>query len=403
MIDRYINLFNILAQKYSSFLFGPRGVGKSALAKKYAANIKEKSGAVLQIELLKGEFFNRYVSNSQQMRKDIIEQLIKAKENNQALTVIIDEIQKLPLLLDEVHSLLEEEEYKGRLNFLLTGSSARKLKKDGANLLAGRAWNLKLFPLSSLEVSLNLETTLQFGSLPIIYTQQTEPLNFLQAYVEVYLKEEIKQEGIVRKYESFHKFLELAAQLNGEPVNFSKTAKMVGVATNTLQDFYSILEDTLIAHRLDAWSYSVRQSLSQAPKYYFFDCGVLNGLRGELGSQLRSSTNRYGKLFETFIINEIISRNSYTKKNYKIYHWRTHQGQEIDLILSRNLSEPPIAIEIKSASEPDPSDLKPLRAFLEEYPMGRAIVLCTTPLPYKIFDDKVSVLNWQAGLDQILC
>lgn len=148
---------------------------------------------------------------------------------------------------------------------------------------------------------------------------------FLTSYIETYLKEE----GIVRKFELFYRFLDLAGSWHGKLINFSKTAKLVGVSTNTLQEYFSILEDTLIARRIDPWSYSIKQQHSKAPRYYIFDCGVVNALNGDLGSELKKSTIRHGNLFETFIVNELLNQNDYLEKEFKFYHWHTYKMQRL--------------------------------------------------------------------------
>ena len=398
MVNRVLNIFNKIEQKYSVFLFGPRGVGKSRLIEQYIQDLKERGLSYLFIELLKSEFLRRYLLEPEQIRKDIENKILEIEDKR--LTVVIDEIQKVPALLNEVHYLIEK--YPDKINFLLTGSSARKLKRNGVNLLGGRAWNLKLHTISDLEIQINLESALQFGLLPAVYFKKVEPKRFLTSYIETYLKEEIKEEGIVRKFESFLRFLDLTGSLHGKLINFSKTAKLVGVSTNTLQEYFSILEDTLIARRIDPWSYSIKQQLSKAPRYYIFDCGVVNALNGDLGSELKKSTSRYGNLFETFIVNELLNQNDYLEKEFKFYHWHTYQDAEIDLILSKGPSKLPIAVEIKSSIKPDITELSALKAFKEEYPDAKAYVLCNTELPYRIFDESVRVMPWREGIREIM-
>lgn len=304
----------------------------------------------------------------------------------------------MPALLDEVHALIEE--YPDSLRFLLTGSSARKLKRGGANLLAGRAWELRLFPFTHLEVKLDFERALQFGTLPKIYLSSGSPLRSLNSYVNTYLKEEIQQEALVRKIDSFVRFLEVAAQLHGEPVNFSSVAKAANVSDKTAEEYFSILVDTLIAFRIDGWSQSVKKQLLQSPRFYFFDCGVLNALRGELHTPLSPSSNRYGKLFETWVILEFVRLNSYFERDFKFNYWRTNAGQEVDLVLSRGKFERLIAVEIKSSSMPGESDFTALRSFGEDNPDSILYCLCQTPHSYKI--DNIEVMGWQEGMERIL-
>ena len=233
--------------------------------------------------------FTRYLRNPGLFRKELEKEI----NSDRVLTVFIDEVQKLPSLLDEVHYLIEK--YKHHIRFILTGSSARKLKRGGANLLAGRAWTLRLHPLSHKEIDLDLSKALRIGTLPAIYLEDEFPERTLRAYVETYLKEEIFQEAFVRKIEGFIRFLDIAGQMNGQSLNFTNIARECNISTKTAQQYFSILEDTLIAFRINAWSFSIRKQVRQAPKYYFFDCGVLNTIRGEIKIELRENSYRYGK------------------------------------------------------------------------------------------------------------
>ena len=389
MVKRALNILNILAQDRSAFLFGARGVGKTFLAHEFL----QSSENVLTIDLLDSDTFNRYLLNPGLFRADVEEKLKTAKH----LSILVDEVQKLPGILDSVHLLIEN--HKKQLQFLLTGSSARKLKKGGANLLGGRALTLKLYPFSSCEVDINLNRVLQFGSLPAYYIRENLPIRELKSYVETYLQEEIRQEAIVRRYEGFVRFLELAAQMNSEPINFSQIARSAHVHQGTVQDYFSILEDTLLVHRLNAWTYSVKKQLRQSPKFYFFDCGILNALRGELGTELKTGSFRYGKLFETFIVQELFRYNDYYEADYKFHYWRTSTGTEVDIILSHGPNNPPIAIEIKSNPNPFEADLKALNAFASENKNAKLICLCTTPNAYSVGD--ISVLPWKEGLNTL--
>ena len=389
MVKRILNIANVLGISKSSFLFGPRGVGKTYLVEEFLYR-KHNS---FKINLLDNETFNRYLLNPSFFKLDIEEQVKKHKH----LIVFIDEVQKLPALLDMVHLFIEN--HKGHIQFLLTGSSARKLKRGGANLLAGRALTLKLHPFSSCELELKLERVLQFGSLPAFYLLEENPVREIKSYVETYLQEEIRQESLVRRYDGFLRFLEFAAQMNAEPVNFSQVARDAGVHSETARDYYSILEDTLLAFRINAWTYSVRKQLRHSPKFYFFDCGILNSLRGELNTSLKRGSFRYGKLFETFLIQETIHYNDYFEKEYKFYYWRTNSGMEVDIILSRGANDTPIVIEIKSSSNPTESDLKSLKSFGLEQKNAKLICLCQTPNPYTL--GKISVLPWLEGLKKI--
>ena len=396
MYHRKLNIFNILGKNSkSAFLFGPRGVGKTVLAQNYLSQVSFFES----IDLLNLDTYRRYVSEPGLFRREIEQQRQKLS-GKEKLTVLIDEVQKLPSLLDEVHYLIESS--KGQIQFLLTGSSARKLKRSGANLLAGRAWTFKLHPLSSQELELDLHKALSVGTLPGFYQ---EPLSSaqrsLKAYVETYLREEIFQELLVRNISQFVRLLDMAGQSNGEPINFTSIARDSGVSPKTAQEYFSILVDTLIAFRIEGWSYSVRKQLRQSPKYYFFDCGVLNAITGELQTELKPKSYRYGKLFETFIVNELIRANDYNESGYRFYYWRTHTGMEVDLILNRNLKDFPKAIEIKSQSSPKESDLKGLISFASENPKASLFCLCQTPRAYSL--GPIQVLPWREGIEQLIC
>lgn len=389
MVTRLLNLRRLLKQDRTAFLFGPRGVGKTYLCHDF---LKENR-CFVEMNLLKGEVFTRYLTNPEIFRKEIEEKITPGK----ILTVFIDEVQKLPRLLDEIHYLLES--HKGKVRFVLTGSSARKLKRKGANLLAGRAWTLKLHALSCFEVNIDLNKVLNTGALPAVYLEDDEPKRTLKAYVETYLKEEIMQEALTRNIEGFVKFLDLAGQMNGQPVNFTKIAKDCRVSTKTIQEFFSILIDTLLVFRINPWSFSVRKQLRQSPKFYFFDCGVLNAINGELDTAPRPSSYRYGKLFETLVIQELIKLNDYTETGYNFSYWRTNTGLEVDIILSQGSNQPPLAIEIKSSTAPALNDLHALTSFQSENKNAALYCLCASPHAYSLND--IKVMPWQEGLRKI--
>lgn len=389
MIDRLLSLSKTLGVRRSAFLFGARGTGKTSLVKAWVQSRSD----VLQIDLLQPSEFSRYIKDPSQFESD----LEAALKRHKRLTVFVDEVQKLPSLLDVVHRLIEN--HKGRIQFILTGSSARKLKRGGANLLAGRAWTLKLHPLTHRESVDDLGRALRYGTLPGIYLDPEGMELTLQAYVDTYLREEILQEGIVRRLDGFMRFLEMAAQMNGEPANYTHIARQAGVSPNTCQDYFSILTDTWIAFRLPGWDRSTRKQLLQAPKHYFFDCGVLNATRGELRSELQASSSRYDNLFETWVIQELFRLNDYTQSDVRFHYWRANTGMEVDVLLSRGAADPHVAIEIKSHTTPREADLKGLLTFHNEYPKTRLICLCRTTRPYSA--GPISMLPWEAGLDEL--
>jgi uncharacterized protein len=391
MYGRALNLDRILGKKNSVLLLGARGVGKTLLAKAF---VKTRADA-LCIDLLQFDAYSRYLKDPSYLRLEIESALLKRSAKAPFL-VFIDEIQRVPELLNEIHGLIES--HKGRLQFLLTGSSARKLKRSGANLLAGRALGARLHPLSSLEVELPLAEVLRFGSLPGIALDQEMPELALRTYVETYLKEEIMQEALVRKVQAFARFLEIAGQYHGDVVNGAEIAKAAGVSTPTVLEYFQVLEDTLLLHRLPGWNESVRKQLRTTPKMYLFDNGVANALRGELSVPLSSRTGRFGKLFEAWIVQEAFRYNDYLGLELSFSYWRTNSDMEVDLIVSR-AREPLAAIEIKSTDAPAKKDIRGLKAFAEDYPQCRRLVFCTAPRSFAF--EGAFVLPWREGLAEL--
>jgi predicted AAA+ superfamily ATPase len=394
MLKRTLNIINALGDSRSCLLLGPRGTGKSFLLHQLRTQVGQEP---LFFDLLNRDEYLQLL-NSPRFFKDFL----RSKQGPNVVWVIVDEVQKLPELLDDVHAIIEEDSRAGaqHFRFILTGSSARKLKRGAANLLAGRAVSLKLYPLTFEEVEFSDEQALQYGLLPRFFLSKQAPIAELKSYAETYIREEVFQEALVRKIQAFEKFLDLAAQINGEPVNFSKIGKAAGVSGATIESFFQILTDILLVHRLDVWSYSVRTQVAAAPKYYFFDTGVLNALRGELSVPLKPSGFRLGKLFETLVINQLRALMEYHTLELKSYFWRTQAGQEVDLILARNPADPPLAIEIKSADSVDSSDLLGLQAFKREHPEAKLFCLCRAARAHQV--DGVAVLPWREGIREIL-
>ena len=391
MIKRKLLLSKFIEKNQSLLLFGPRGSGKTKLLE------TTLPGHRLIISLLESEYFQRYLVDPSLFSKEIVKQ-IQSQPADSVLVVAVDEVQKLPILLDEVHYLIEK--YKGRVVFVLTGSSARKLKRSGANLLAARALTIYLHPLSQIETELDLDTVLATGSLPGVYLDQEFAKHRLRSYIGTYLKEEIQEEALVRKIDRFARFLDLSGQLNGEPINHSKLARSLKTTSNTVQEYFSILVDTLLCHRLDGWSESVKRQLLQAPKYYWFDCGVLNALNGELDVELKRSSFRYGRLFETYLIEEIVRHNDYLERGFRFFYWRDKNGLEVDVIIARSAAKPVAAVEIKSSTDPQDIDLEGLIAFREDYPEVTLYCFCQTPRAYDL-PSGIRVLPWREGLAQV--
>jgi predicted AAA+ superfamily ATPase len=269
--------------------------------------------------------------------------------------VVIDEVQKLPEILDEVHRLIEAE----KLTFLLTGSSARKLKRGGANLLAGRAWWAELFPLTSNEIpDFDLMAYLNRGGLPAVYPSD-DYVEELWAYTALYLKEEIQNEALTRKVAQFSEFLDLMALSNGEEISYQSIASDCGVSPNSIKNYIQVLEDTLVAFQLKAYTKTRKRKAISRSKLYFFDIGVTNSLakRGEI----MEDSELFGKAFEHFILLEVRAFLSYTRKNIKMCYWRSTSQFEVDLILGNQWG-----VEIKSTASIKDKHLKGIRALKEE-------------------------------------
>ena len=271
--------------------------------------------------------------------------LIDSKEHRHK-RVIVDEIQKIPRLLDTAHRQIQSR----KRQFIFTGSGSRRLKQRGTNLLAGRAWVYHLYPFTSFELKkkFQLKRALEYGTFPEAALSQTteEAREYLKAYVGTYLEKEIQQERWVRDLQPFRRFLTVAAQMNGKPVNKSKIARDTGVDDVTVANYFELLEDTLLGITLPAFHRSVRKSQKQAPKFYFIDPGIPRALTGTLKVELLPQTPAFGSAFEHWIILEIIKNSSYSRLDWKFSHLRTKDDREIDLIIER--PEGLLFIEIKS-------------------------------------------------------
>jgi predicted AAA+ superfamily ATPase len=302
--------------------------------------------------------------------------------------VIVDEIQKLPLLLDEVHYLIEEH----RLQFILTGSSARKLKHGSANLLGGRAWTRHLFPLVSAEIpGYDLIRAINFGTLPPVYLSDS-PWEELEAYCGTYLKEEIQAEGAVRKIENFARFLQTAALVNAELVNFESVARDAAVPARTIRDYFGILEDTLIGTLLPPFGRTIHRKAVSAAKFYFFDLGVCNHLAGR--TNISPKTELFGKSFEHLVFTELRAWLHYSRDHRPLTFWRDYAGHEVDFLIGDNT-----AIEVKSTSQVNEHHLKGLLWFSKETTLKHRIIVSLDPSPRQLCG--IDVLPWKEFLGRL--
>ncbi len=375
-----------LPPRRSFFLFGPRNTGKSTYIK--ANFVNDHS---IYIDLLKAESYARFTRNPDELY-DIV---IKLPEN--ISHVIIDEVQKIPALLDVVHRLMGETEKF----FILSGSSARKLKRGGANLLAGRAFVYDMYPLTHIELGdvFDLDAALQWGTLPEIFkcVDDGERKEFLFAYAHTYLKEEIWEEHAINDLAPFRRFLEVAAQSNGKLINFSKIARDVGVSDTTIKTYYAILEDTLIGFFLDPYIGSFRKRLSKQPKFYLFDTGVNRALAFHTDVKLVPHSTGYGSAFEHFIILECIRLASYHRLQYRFSYLRTRDDVEIDLIVERP-GKPLLCVEIKSAKQLTREKISTFIGISKDIPNSESICICNDEFPKVI--EHVTVLPWKTALKQ---
>ncbi len=383
MIHRIINPI----KSNSFFLFGARGTGKSSLLKQFFSQ-KEAFFLDLLIPELE-EKFNRFPSS--------LTELIE-KQPTEIKWFVIDEVQKAPKLLDLVHLHIEKSNFK----FALTGSSARKLKRGSANLLAGRAFVYSLFPLTHVELdqAFDLKTAMEWGTLPkmLQLPEKEEKLNFLRTYAQTYLKEEIQAEQIVRKLNPFRHFLEVAAQTNGQILNYTKIANDIGSDPKTVQSYYEILQDTLVGHLLNPFHRSIRKRQRQNPKFYFFDCGVKRALEKTLTQELLPKTYAFGNSFEHFLINEIIHLHEYRQLDYQFSYLRTKDDAEIDLIVERP-GMPTALIEIKSTENTSGINFTNLERFRKDVKNTEAFVFSLDTTPRKA--GSITYLHWKQGIQEL--
>jgi predicted AAA+ superfamily ATPase len=370
-----------LSSEETCFLWGPRQTGKSTL-------LKMLFPKAIRYDLLLSTEYQRLLRKPEIIREECLSAGVDA--TSQREPIIIDEIQKIPALLDEVHWLIEN---KG-LRFILCGSSARKLKRGQANLLGGRGVRYELYPLVFREIpEFSLIRALNSGLIPRHYDSKN-PERLVQSYVGDYLKEEIVAEALTRNIPAFSRFLEVAALTNGEILNYTNIARECGVSGPTVKDNFQILEDTLIGRPLPAFRKRKKRRLVTSPKFYFFDLSPVIHLtrRGRIlpGSEL------FGRAFEHYLWMEITAHASYSEVFYPISYWRTSSGFEVDFILGDH----EIAVEVKATEFATADHLKGLKRFKEEYHTKRCILVSLDSRPRKT-EDGIEILPWHIFLEQL--
>ncbi|MFN8944273.1 MAG: ATP-binding protein [Pseudobdellovibrionaceae bacterium] len=369
MYERYLNFESILERK-SLFFIGPRLTGKSTL-------LKNRYPGSVYINLLKQSELQKYLSMPNALEQEI-DYLVKDKAG--IIVIIIDEVQKAVSLLNEVHHLIEK--YK-HIRFILSGSSARKLKRSQANLLGGRASWVNLHPLCFAE--LDQQSKIDWykipiqGGLPSIF-DSTNPWDDLDDYIGMYLKEEIQAEGLSRSIENFSRFLQFVATVNTEQVNYTSLASDAQLAPSTVREYFQILEDTLIGYSLPAFLQTQKRKAMTTAKFYLFDCGIANALLNR--RNLVSNTAEYGKSLEQALFLEIRAYLDYNRIKMKFEFWRSTSKFEVDFLLYNDTKQI-IAIEVKSTRNPTSKDFKGLMAFEEEFAIYRKIIVCNVDRPRK--------------------
>lgn len=360
MFKRYFEIENTLDE--AMFLFGARQTGKSTL-------LKERFPDAVYYDLLDTDIRKRFQRNP-----EILKEMVSGKPAG--TLIIIDEIQKVPELLDVVHSLMVEKQ----LQFILSGSSARKLKRSGANTLGGRAIPETLFPLVSAEIpDFDVPKALQNGLIPRHYLVGNATKR-LQGYVEVYLQEEILEEAAVNNVDVFERFMEIAAISDGEIINYANIASDCGVSVNTVKSYFKILYDSLIGYEVPAYRKVIKRKLQLAPKFYYFDIGIVNCLLGR--TSLQPGTPEFGHAFEHLVMQEIIAWLGYSDRKKALSYWHTYSGLEVDAILG----DAAVAIEIKSTDEVQTKHKSGLNRFAEEHPEARLILVSLDRLSRKSGD-----------------
>ena len=351
MLDRILRKPFSITNSY--FLFGPRGTGKTTWLTQFYKN------QAVYINLLKYDQYQKLL-----LHPNTLKDFITADKR----IVIIDEIQKIPALLNEVHHLITTTEIK----FILTGSSARSLRKKGVNLLAGRAFTYFLYPLTVIELkdNFNLQRALKLGQLPEVYFNK-DSLEYLRSYIYSYLREEVIQEGLSRNLLAFNKFLEIASFSQGAVLNYTEIAREVGLNRKTVEGYFGILQDMLLAYYLPPFTKRAKRRLILKPKFYFFDVGIYRILRPS--GFMDKPEEIEGIALESLVGQELRAINDYLQLGYNLYYFRTANGQEIDFVLYGKKGL--LAIEVKRKKNISAKDLKNMKLFMQDYPEAKGLIL----------------------------
>lgn len=364
--------------RHSVFLFGPRGTGKTLWIQTHLKDF-------IYFDLLNTEVFNDFLANPTRLSERI--------PAGYQRFIVIDEVQKIPELLNEVHRLIESHGYR----FVLTGSSARSLKRKGVNLLAGRALNFTMHPLTcyELEGDFSVDKALKVGLLPSVYTT-VDPEHYLETYVTNYLREEVLQEGLARNLNQFARFLETSSFSQGSILNMSEIGREVGMDRKLVSHYFDILEDLLISYRLPAFTKRAKRRLVMLPKFYLFDPGVYRIIRPK--GPLDSPEEIDGAALETLFLAHLRAVNDYLRLGYQLYFWRTSNQTEVDFVAYGEHGL--FAFEIKRSRSVGRSDLKGLKAFTEDYPMAQCYLLYGGD--HDEFHGNIQVLPIKKGMEQLI-
>lgn len=377
-IKIYKRLLKIdLSTRSSAFLFGPRGTGKTLWLKTHLHDF-------LYFDLLNTEIYNDFMANPTRLEARI------PKGFNQY--IVIDEVQKVPELLNEVHRLIESHGYR----FILTGSSARSLKRKGVNLLAGRALNYTMHPLTCYELGndFSLETALNAGLLPSVY-QLTDPKHYLETYITSYLREEVLQEGLTRNLSQFTRFLETSSFSQGSMLNMTEIAREVGIDRKLVSNYFDILDDLLIGYRLPVFNKRAKRRLVAHPKFYLFDPGVYRTIRPK--GPFDSPEEIDGSGLETLFLVHLRAINDYYRLGYHLFFWRTSNHVEVDFVVYGEGGL--FAFEIKRSYSIKGSDLNGLKAFTKDYPIAKCYLLYGGN--HEEYHDNIHVIPFITGLKRL--